>query len=100
MALRWLNLWTFLLFLTGCLLVIFVAAAIVLILLGRMPVGAVAAIGALIAGGALPWVVERQREAHADEEEALKEVKAYCDSTAAAEAMRDRSRLKVFGVKL
>jgi hypothetical protein len=100
LTIRWLNIWSGLVFLAGCVLVLFVAVAIALILSGRMPAGAAAAVGALIAGGALPWVVERQREAHADEEEALKEVQTYCGSAAAAVTLRDRSRFRVFGLRI
>jgi hypothetical protein len=100
MTLRWLNTWTYLLFSAGCLLVLFLAVAIALILVGRMPAGAVVAVGALIAGGTLPWVVQRQREAVADEKEALREVGTYCGTTVEAEALRDRTRLRLFGLRL
>ena len=96
MMVRWRNIWTALLIIAGATVVLFVIAAILLLLLGKMPLGVVAAVASLIDGVALAWVVQRQREAVADEESAYADVVKHCGKADDADSLRGRTRFKIF----
>src|SRR5687767_11482283 len=71
---RWRSVWTVLLFLVGCAIVVFVILSIISFSDQKMIEAAAGAIGTLISGAAMAWVVTRRNEAVTEENEAWQRV--------------------------
>lgn len=87
---RWRNLWSLLVFVFGSAIVLFSVAAITLLVRQAWITGAVATVATVVSGVGTSWVLERRREAVAEEEEAYRDVKTHCGSTADADAYREK----------
>jgi len=75
---KWRNLWTILLFIFGCTVVIFLVAAILLFIRQDWLPGALSTLGTIVNGVGIKWIYERRMEAVKEEEEAYKDVEEKC----------------------
>ena len=73
-ALRWLNLWTGLVFVLGAAVAAFLVFCIYLLTQGQNLEGAISAIGSLLSGGGFAWVVSRRKEAVKEEKSAYEDL--------------------------
>ena len=105
--LMWRNLWTILLFVFGSVLVLSLIVIVAFILLQhRYWEGAVCALGTVVSGAAVKWIVERRQDAKNEEEEAYRDVEAKCGAPALEAAVQPaalssakglRERYRLFG---
>ena len=95
---RWRFLWTLLIFIFGAFLVVIVAGALVLALASEPTAAIITAIGGVVDGAGVLFLISRRKESKQEEEAAYRDVKAMCtDASAAVDATR-RS-LRVLGVR-
>jgi hypothetical protein len=94
---RWRSVWTVLLFLVGCAIVVFVILSIISFRDQKVIEVAAGAIGTLISGAAMTWVVTRRNEAVKEEDDAWKGVEQHCGKTdATAHAIRAKTQFLRF----
>jgi hypothetical protein len=97
---KWRNMWTILLFIFGATVIIFLCAAIFLFIRQSWLPGAISALGTIVNGVGVSWVVSRRAEAVKEEEDAYKDVVEKCPSTAADATMVEikglQNRQKLF----
>jgi membrane protein implicated in regulation of membrane protease activity len=92
----WLYLWNILLWVFGAALVGFLIYAILVLLLNPQLSAALGALGAIVSGAAIRWVVDRRTKASEEEKTAYEEVIKECsgpDAKPEADARRDSLRL-------
>ena len=89
----WKNLWTGLLFAFGTTIIIFFCAAILLFIRATWLPGAVSTIGLISSGIGIKWVVNRRKEAVAEEEKAYHEVAKQCGETKEADKVRLKHKI-------
>ena len=76
--LRWLNLWTVLLWIFGATLIVFCSVAIILFIRETWLPGALSILGTIVNGAGIGWVVARRKEAEAEERDAFKVFSVEC----------------------
>jgi len=91
--LMWRNLWTILLFAFGTAVIVFAVLAIALFIREEWLIGAIMALGTLVQGAAIKWVVDRRADAVREEEFAYQDVAAKCQSTETADQLRASQNL-------
>ncbi|MGA2168686.1 MAG: hypothetical protein ABSG62_10775 [Terracidiphilus sp.] len=69
---RWLNLWKILLYAFGAAVVLFLVAAILLFIRSTWLAGAITALGTIVSGTGIAWVVKLETTAAADEKRRLR----------------------------
>jgi len=89
----WRNLWTILLFVFGCAVVVFLVVAILLFIREDWLPGALSTLGTIVTGASVGWIVTRRSEAVQEEEKAYQQVVDVCDDKAAADRVRQSHRL-------
>jgi len=89
---KWRNLWTILLFIFGCTVVIFLIAAILMFVRQDWLPGALSTLGTIVNGVGIKWVYERRMEAVKEEEEAYKHVEEICAKEIAPEKVKQQLR--------
>jgi hypothetical protein len=87
---RWRNLWSILIFAFGSAIILFSIVAVTLFVRQAWITGAVSTVATVVSGVGTSWVLERRREAVAEEEEAYRDVQTHCGSTAEADAYRQK----------
>src|SRR5262245_26889402 len=75
---RWRNLWTILLFVFGSTVILFLCASILLFINEVWLPGAISALGTIVNGVGVSWVVTRRNEAVKEEADAYEDVKSVC----------------------
>ncbi len=84
--------WVYLLWIIGSAVVIFIVAALVMLVFGLISESIISGFSALISGGACSWVVQRHKDAVQDEKQKLegfrKAENSYEKSIAANEARK------------
>lgn len=94
---RWLNLWTILLFVFGTVIVVVLALAIARFHDPKVLEQLAAALGAVASGVAMGWVRDRRNDAKAEEAEAWRDVTATCDSKTDGPTDDPRPSYRLFG---
>ena len=89
-ALRWLNLWNILLYVFGASVVLFLVAALLLFIRSTWLPGALTALGTIVSGAGIAWVVKQRTTAHTEEKEAFEGLSKACSPTGHALAGIDK----------
>jgi hypothetical protein len=76
--LRWLNLWTALLWIFGVTLIVFCSVAILLFIRETWLPGALTVVGAIVNGAGIAWVLARRKEAETEERDAFNVFSVEC----------------------
>jgi len=76
--LRWLNLWTLLLWIFGATVVVFCSVATLLFIRKTWLPGALTVLGTIVNGAGTAWVIARRKEAEAEERDAFKVFSVEC----------------------
>jgi hypothetical protein len=103
--LQWRNLWTILLFVFGsCVVLSLVTIVLFVFLRQQYAEGLTTAIGGVVSGLAVSWVVARRNDARAEEEEAYRDVSEKCAQAQAPPGFASvpspdelRTRYRLFG---
>jgi hypothetical protein len=77
-ALRWLNLWSVLVYVFGVTVVLFLVAAILLFIRSTWLPGALTTLGTIVSGVGITWVVNQRAAAVDEEREAFRRLKKEC----------------------
>ena len=93
---RWRNLWTILLFLFGSAVVLFLCVAVLAFWKQAVLAGSLSTLSTIVGGVAIKWVLDRRREAVAEEQSAYDEVVARCGQAEAAAADAFRRKQSLF----
>ena len=91
--LRWLNLWTILLFAFGTALIIFLILVIFLFIRATWLPGALSTIGTIVSGIIIQWIVKRRTVAKDEEEKAYQDVVEQCQESQAADEVRNSNKI-------
>lgn len=95
---RWRNLWSILLFVLGASVVLFLLAAILLLIREEWLPVALTTLGTIVTGVAAKWVMDRRAEALREEQAAYEDAQKNCANGEPAEARsRVDRQLKLFG---
>ena len=73
-ARMWKNRWSWLTFILGAAMVIFLIVALVLLLSNSLRESVISGFSALVSAGGFAWVLARRNEAHKEETKALREL--------------------------
>ena len=76
--LRWLNLWTALLWIFGVTLIVFCSVAILLFIRETWLPGALTVVGTTVNGAGIAWVLARRKEAETEERDAFNVFSVEC----------------------
>jgi hypothetical protein len=79
---RWRNMWTILLFIFGGTVIIFLCAAILLLIRQNWLPGAVSTLVTIVNSVGINWVLQRRTDAVKEEDEAYNDVQARCEGAA------------------
>jgi hypothetical protein len=92
-AALWRNLWTILLFAVGAVVAVFLVLAVVFFLRQDWLPAAAAALGTIVDGAGMKWVVDRRKDAVEEEREAYQEVREACRDVSRADQLGSKLRL-------
>ena len=87
---RWVSLWTILVFALRVISVGILILAIVYATDGEYGKAVVSGVASVLDGAAVAWILARRNEALKEANDAWKEVEEHCDSSADAEAARQK----------
>jgi hypothetical protein len=90
---RWLNLWTILLFAFATALIIFSILAISLYIGATWLPGALSTLGTIVSGVSIQWVVKRRTVAKNEEEKAYKDVVEQCQGSKFGDEVRNSNKI-------
>ena len=86
---RWRNLWSILLFVLGASVVLFLLAAIFLLIREEWLPVALTTLGSIVSGVASKWVLDRRVEAVREEHSAYEDAQKYCADGEVARAQQE-----------
>lgn len=95
---KWRNMWTILLFIFGATVILFLCGSILLFIRESFLPGAISALGTIVNGVGVSWVLSRRTDAVKEEEEAYSDVQSKCPVASAAmapqiQALQNRQKL-------
>jgi hypothetical protein len=95
---KWRNLWSILLFVLGASVVLFLLAAIFLLIRQDWLPVALTTLGTIVSGVASKWVMDRRAEAVREEHGAYQDAQKYCADGEVARAQQELDdRLRLLG---
>lgn len=86
---RWRNLWSILLFVLGASVVLFLLAAIFLLIREEWLPVALTTLGSIVSGVASKWVIDRRTESVKEEQNAFEAAQKYCVNGEVANAQKE-----------
>jgi hypothetical protein len=86
---RWRNLWSILLFVLGASVVLFLLAAIFLLIREEWLPVALTTLGTIVTGVAAKWVMDRRTESVKEEQAAFEAAQKYCANGEVATAQKE-----------
>jgi len=90
---RWLNLWTILLFAFATALIIFLILVIFLYLRSTWLPVALSTVGTIVSGVIIQWIVKRRTVAKEEEEKAYQDVVKQCQESQSADKVRNSNKI-------
>ena len=96
---RWRFLWTLLVFVLGVLVAVMLAVAIVTAIDEEWGVAIATAVGTIVTGSAMTFVLNQRKEAKDEEEAAYDDVVTRCGAPTQPQVETFRGQLKVFGIR-